>query len=135
MRKEKSTLISLQTLIIFSGLENTNAYFGFKNLIIMGPIKTSTGPYCWAVIQVWSKSNSLLNFKKCYRYSLATVKNHAPTLLSHLVINWNPSHKARLCFRFGNQRERERERENGKRVRSAESANLQPSKNWIRFYF
>ena len=76
----------------------------------MGPIKTSTGPYCWAVIQVWSKSNSLLNFKKCYRYSLATVKNHAPTLLSHLVINWNPSHKARLCFRFGNQRERERER-------------------------
>ena len=55
MRKEKSTLISLQTLLIifniytnnffFSGLENIIAYFSFKNLIIIGPIKTSIGPY------------------------------------------------------------------------------------------
>ena len=38
----------------FSGLENVIICFSFKILIIMGPIKTSIGPFR----EQWSKSNS-----------------------------------------------------------------------------
>ena len=81
----------------------------------MGPIKTSIGPYRWTVIQV---QLSHLNFKKYYRWveQQSKIQGHAPTALpcfSHIVINWNPSHKPDtvLNLRWKSQRERERERE------------------------
>ena len=94
--KQKSTLVSLQSsnttdfLNIYTnkfsfvfGLDNIIIYFNFKFLIIMGPIKTSIGPYRWrwAVFQV---QLSHLNFKKCYRWveQQSKIPGHAPTLLS-----------------------------------------------------
>ena len=81
----------------------------------MGPIKTSIGPCRWTVIQV---QLSHLNFKKYYRWveQQSKIQGHAPTALpcfSHIVINWNPSHKPDtvLNLRWKSQRERERERE------------------------
>ena len=108
----------------------------------MGPIKTSIGPYGWTVVQV---QLSHLNFKKNYRWveQQSKIQGHAPTALpcfSHIVINWNPSHKPDtvLNLRWKAHREREREISNGgvillkERKRGRQRNERGNSEEWVR---